>query len=116
MMIAQYEHVEFAASGAAMGMVAAVVGGLVIVVLLVWAVRLGVSVRQPEAAQPGPDEQPRLPETGAVREARQRREPEEVVRAADGGERLRPRNLHHSASKPSENQQRPRWGEGFGGA
>jgi hypothetical protein len=115
MMITQHGHVEFAASGAAMGMVAAVVGGLVIVALLVWAVRLGIDVRQREPAPPRPDEQPRLPDSGAVREVRERREPDEVPRTPDG-ERLLPHNLRHSGSRRSENRERPRWDAGPGGS
>jgi hypothetical protein len=115
MMIAENEHVDLAASGAAMGLVVAFAGGLVIVALLVWAVRLGIDVRQREPAPPRPDEQPRLPESGAVREVREQREPDEVPRTPDG-ERLLPHNLHHSASRRSENQERPRWDAGPGGS
>ncbi|MFD4555625.1 DUF6479 family protein [Streptomyces sp. NPDC058469] len=115
MMIAQNEHVDIAASGAAMGMVAAFAGGLVVVALLVWAVRLGINVRQRELAPPRPDEQPRLPESGAVREIREQREPDEVPRTPDG-ERLLPHNLRHSGSRRSESQERPRWDEGPGGS
>lgn len=115
MMIAGNEHVDLAASGAAMGLVVAFAGGLVIVALLVWAVRLGINVRKREPAPPRPDEQPRLPESGAVGEIREQREPDEVPRNPDG-ERLLPHNLHHSASRRSENQERPRWNEGSGGS
>ncbi|MEV6508569.1 DUF6479 family protein [Streptomyces sp. NPDC051642] len=115
MMIAENEHVDLALSGAAMGMVVAFAGGLVIVALLVWAVRLGINVRQREPAPPRPDEQPRLPESGAVGEIREQREPDEVPRTTDG-ERLLPHDLHHSGSRRSENQERPRWNEGPGGS
>jgi hypothetical protein len=116
MMIARKEHVELAASGAAMGMVVAFVGGLVIVGLLVWAVRLGINVRQREPAPPRSDEQPRLPESGAVGEVREQREPDEVPRTGDGGERLLPHDLHHSGSRRGDNQERPRWDTGSGGS
>ncbi|WP_406131202.1 DUF6479 family protein [Streptomyces sp. NBC_00989] len=113
MMITENEHVDLAASGAAMGLVVAFAGGLVIVALLVWSVRLGIKVRQREPAPPRPDEQPRLPESGAVREVREQREPDEVPRTPDG-ERLLPHNLRHSGSRRSENQERPRWDERSG--
>jgi len=116
MMIFRKEHVELAASGAAMGMVVAFVGGLVIVALLVWAVRLGINVRQREPAPPRPDEQPRLPESGAVREVREQREPDEVPRTGDVGERLLPHDLHRSGNRRSDNQERPRWDTGPGGS
>jgi len=74
MMIAENEHVDLAVSGAAMGLMVAFAGGLVIVALLVWAVRLGIKVRQREPAPPRPDEQPRLPESGPVGEIREQRE------------------------------------------
>lgn len=116
MMIAENEHIELAASGAAVGMLVAFAGGLVIVVLLVWAVRLGAKVKEREPAPPRPDEQPRLPESGAVREIQEQREPDELPRTADDGERLLPHHLHHSGSRRSENQERPRWENRSGGS
>jgi uncharacterized iron-regulated membrane protein len=98
-----------AVSDAAMGTIGAFVGGLVIAGALVWAVRLGVKVRRREPRRPRPDEQPKVPESGPVREVREAREPDEVPQAADESERLRPHNLHASGSKRSENQDVPRW-------
>ncbi|WP_369191909.1 DUF6479 family protein [Streptomyces sp. R08] len=116
MMIAEKEHMELAVSGAAMGLVVAVAGGLVIVALLVWAVRLGIKVREREPAPPLPEEQPQLPETGAVREVQEQREPDEVPQTGDGGERLKPHEIHQSGSKRSDSQDRPRWDAGSGGS
>ncbi|MEW1643953.1 MULTISPECIES: DUF6479 family protein [unclassified Streptomyces] len=114
MMIAEQEHTELALSGAAVGLMVAVACGLVIVAVLVWAVRLGITVREREPDPPLPEEQPGLPETGAVREVRERREPDEVPRTGDGGERLRPHEIHRSGSRRSDNQDRPRWDTGSG--
>ncbi|MET7854746.1 DUF6479 family protein [Streptomyces avermitilis] len=109
-------HYEAVASNAAFGMFAAFIGGLVIVGALVWAVRFGTKVRRREPGPPRRDEQPTLPESGPVHETRQRREPDEVPRAGNESERLTPHDLHASGSRPSENQQRPRWDEGSGGS
>ncbi|UXX91678.1 DUF6479 family protein [Streptomyces sp. AD2-2] len=116
MMIAEKEHMELAVSGAAMGLVVAAAGGLVIVALLVWAVRLGIKVREREPAPPRPEEQPRLPETGAVREVQEQREPDEVPQTGDGGRRLRPHEIHQSGSRRSDTQDRPRRDSGSGGS
>ncbi|MEU9286195.1 DUF6479 family protein [Streptomyces sp. NPDC048275] len=93
---------------AAIGTIVAFVGGLVIVGVLIWAVRLGVKVQRREPRRPRPDEQPKVPDSGPVREVREVREPDDVPQAADESERLRPHNLHASGSKRSENQDVPR--------
>jgi hypothetical protein len=105
-----------AVSNAAMGAIGAFVGGLVVVGLLMGAVRLGVKVRRQQPRPPRPDEHPRLPEAGPVREVREVREPDEVPRAADESERLRPSNLHASGSKRGRNQEVPRWEAGSSGS
>ncbi|BCL31321.1 hypothetical protein GCM10017557_61800 [Streptomyces aurantiacus] len=105
-----------AVSDAAVGSIGAFVGGLVIVGVLVWAVRLGIKSRRGQPRPPRPEEQPRRPESGPVQEAREMREPDEVPRAADESERLSPHDLHASGSKRGENQDRPRWDSGSSGS
>ncbi|MEU0785820.1 DUF6479 family protein [Streptomyces sp. NPDC006173] len=96
--------------------VAAFVGGLVIVAALVWAVRMGIRVRGQESAPPTAEEQPRLPEGGAVHEEREMREPDEVPHAADESERLMPYNMHSSSTKHADDQHRKRWQPGSSGS
>ena len=55
--------------------------GVIVAGALIWAVRLGMSVRDREPAPPRPDEQPHLPDGGPVLEEREVREPEEVPHA-----------------------------------
>ncbi|MFD9906301.1 DUF6479 family protein [Streptomyces sp. NPDC059063] len=52
--------------------------GLLVAGALTWAVWLGIRVRRREPPRPRPEEQPRLPDGGPVREVREHREPEEV--------------------------------------
>ncbi|MFB9505002.1 DUF6479 family protein [Streptomyces aurantiacus] len=112
-----YDAVRYVAvSDAAVGSIGAFVGGLVIVGVLVWAVRLGIKSRRGQPRPPRPEEQPRRPESGPVQEAREMREPDEVPRAADESERLSPHDLHASGSKRGENQDRPRWDSGSSGS
>ncbi|MFD5074962.1 DUF6479 family protein [Streptomyces sp. NPDC058371] len=107
---------ELAASGAAVGVIIAFVGGLVIVGALIWAVRFGIKVRRREPGPPAPAEQPTPPPSGAVYETRETREPDEVPQAGREGERLRPHDLHASGSKTAEDQPRPRWDSGSSGS
>ncbi|MET7387067.1 DUF6479 family protein [Streptomyces sp. NPDC005529] len=100
---------DIALSNAAYGTFGALVGGLVVVGALMWAVRLGIRTRRRESAPPTPSEQPRLPDSGPVRETSEIREPNEVPRAADQSERLTPRQVQASGSKRSDQQERPRW-------
>ncbi|MBK3575652.1 hypothetical protein JHN63_17890 [Streptomyces sp. MBT65] len=103
-----------ASSGAALGVFPAVVG-LILVVGLIWAVRLGMKARRRESAPPHPEEQPRLPESGPTGEIQEMREPDEVPRAKDESERLTPHQLSGggtSGSRRSEDQKRRRWGSG----
>lgn len=105
---------ELAASGPGFGLIAAVLGGLVLVGALIWSFWLGDRVRSREPRTPTPEEQPHLPESGAVYEVREVRESDEVPHAKDESERLRPHNLHSSGDRRSENQEPPRWGKGHG--
>lgn len=43
-------------------------GGLLVVLALIWAVARGIRVRRAEPGPPDPADQPRLPESGPVRE------------------------------------------------
>jgi uncharacterized iron-regulated membrane protein len=98
------------------GVIAILIGGLLIVGALVWSVRLGIKVRRREPRSPRRHEHPTLPESGPVHETRQVREPNEVPRAADEGERLTPHDLQASGSKRSESQKRRRWSPGSSGS
>ncbi|MFE4547353.1 DUF6479 family protein [Streptomyces sp. NPDC056785] len=116
MLMQSTEMQLMAVSDAARGTLGAFLGGLVLVGALVWAVRLGMKVRRKEPRRPRPDEQPQLPRSGPVQEVRELREPDEMPRAADRSERLKPRNLHASGSKRSPNQDVPRWNTGDSGS
>ncbi|MFI9648196.1 DUF6479 family protein [Streptomyces sp. NPDC052040] len=95
---------------------AAFLGGLVVAGALIWAVRMGMSVRDREPDPPTPEEQPHLPEGGPVLEEREVREPEEVPHAAQESERLMPYQLHHAASRRGDDQERKRWHPGSSGS
>lgn len=101
--------VQLAAAGTALGTAAVVVCGLLVTAVLVWSVRLGIRVRRREPAPPRPGEQPTPPASGPVREERERRAPNEVPRAPDGGHRLTPHQLGNDPTRRSEDQSRPRW-------
>ncbi|MET7685258.1 DUF6479 family protein [Streptomyces sp. NPDC005423] len=105
---------EIAASGAAVGVAVAFVGGLVVVALLIWAVRAGIGVRRHESRRPRPEEQPRLPESGPVGEIHEVREPNEMPQVGPDGERLLPHQIDQAGSRPNEDQKRRRW-SGSGG-
>ncbi|MFJ4628265.1 DUF6479 family protein [Streptomyces sp. NPDC088847] len=105
-----------AVSDAGRGAMGAFLGGLLVVCLLVGAVLLGMRKRRQQPRPPRPDEQPTLPESGPVREVSEAREPDEVPRAADESERLRPHNLHSSGSRRSEDQDVPKWEPGSSGS
>jgi Family of unknown function (DUF6479) len=82
----------------------------------VWAVRLGMKVMDQELPHPRPEEQPRLPEAGPVREMREVREPDEVPVPVDGRERLMPYQLHASGTRRGKEQVRKRWLPGSSGS
>ncbi|MFF1400893.1 DUF6479 family protein [Streptomyces sp. NPDC058287] len=100
-------YFELAAATTVLSAVGAFAGGLIIAGALVWAVRLGIKLRRGESRPPRPDEQPHLPEGGAVREIREMREPDEVSVAKDESERLMPYELRHAGGKRSEDQRTP---------
>ena len=90
--------------------------GVACVAGLIWAFLLGFRVRRREPAPPRPEEQPRLPPTGPVRESREMREPDEVPRAAAAGERLTPHQITNIRSRRADDQRRPRWSPGSSGS
>ncbi|MGV9562863.1 DUF6479 family protein [Streptomyces sp. NPDC003480] len=88
--------------------------GLVVVALLLGAFWLGARVRRREPAPPRPEEQPGLPEGGAVGVVMENREPDEVPR---GRHRLTPHELKahgNLGSRTSASTGRPRWNRGGG--
>lgn len=92
------------------------VAGLAVVAVLIAAFWFGARVTRREPPPPTPDEQPRLPEGGPVREVRENREPDEVPRSEH---RLTPHQMPgfgNSASRRSPSEDRPRWDESSGGA
>ncbi|MFF7531701.1 DUF6479 family protein [Streptomyces bobili] len=105
-----------AASGkSVLATVAFVVVGVVLVGGLIWAFRLGARIRSREPAPPRPEDQPRMPESGPVRESHGVREPNAMPRPEDG-ERLTPHELRPTGSRESDDQSRPRWNPGSGGS
>jgi len=104
-----------ATSSDVLNVLAAFVGGLIIAGALVWAVQFGMRVRDRESPRPLPDEQPHLPDGGAVREMSEMREADEVPHA-EGKERLMPYELHKSGTKTGEDQHRKRWLPGSSGS
>ncbi|MGW3498437.1 DUF6479 family protein [Streptomyces sp. NPDC001020] len=105
-----------AVSSQQLGVFGAFIGGMFVSAALIWAVRLGMSVRDQESAPPRPEEQPHLPETGPVHETREAREPDDVPQATEESERLMPYELHHAPSKRGEDQERKRWHPGSSGS
>ncbi|MFB7928400.1 DUF6479 family protein [Streptomyces sp. NPDC056039] len=106
---------EMAAGRGALG-IGLVVAGVVVVALLLGAFVLGVRIKRRELPTPRPEEQPRLPDDGPVREVSERREPEEVPR---GEGRLTAHRLkaHGNVSdRRSASQERPRWNKGSSGS
>ncbi|WP_181805360.1 DUF6479 family protein, partial [Streptomyces shenzhenensis] len=95
---------QLAAAGSAAGTIIVVVCGVLLTAALMGAVRLGIGVRRREPAPPRRSEQPKLPDSGPVREERNMREPNEVPRAADDGARLTPHQLGNAPSRPSGDQ------------
>ncbi|WAX81512.1 DUF6479 family protein [Streptomyces sp. KMM 9044] len=109
------EAADLAASRGVMG-VGLVVAAVLVVGMLIGLFAFGSKrVKEGDSPRPRPDEQPRMPEGGPVREVREHREPDEIPRSDD---RLTPHDLHggNSGSRPGTSQERPRWEEGGSGA
>lgn len=103
-----------AAGSDVLNVVAAFIGGAVIAGALIWAVQFGMRVMDRELPHPRPEEQPSLPSTGAIREIREMREPDELPLAER--ERLMPYQLHHSGTRRGKDQSRRRWLPGSSGS
>ncbi|TLS47884.1 hypothetical protein FE633_02660 [Streptomyces montanus] len=89
--------------------------GLTITLMLIAAVWLGKRVRAREPGPPRPEDQPHLPETGAVHEISEMREPDEMPH---DGTVLLPhelRALGNMGSRRAKNQKPPTWNEGSSG-
>ncbi|WP_239157629.1 DUF6479 family protein [Streptomyces sp. SID13726] len=111
----QTEWMDIAAGRGALA-AGVIVAGVVVVAVLIGAFWLGVRVKRRESPPPTPEEQPRLPEDGPVREIREMREPDEVPRSDT---RLTPHELPNHGNSPTRtgaSQDRPRWNEGGSGS
>ncbi|GAA2532733.1 hypothetical protein GCM10010398_17440 [Streptomyces fimbriatus] len=106
---------DLAAGRGALG-VGLVVAAAVVVALLIGAFAFGSRrVSRSRDRRPRPEEQPRMPEGGPVREVREHREPDEVP---GSDERLTPHELDghgNSGTRTGTPQERPRWDEGSSG-
>ncbi len=105
---------DLAAGRGALG-VGLVVAGIVVLALLIGMFLFGSRRVRNDDARPRPEEQPRMPEGGPVREVREHREPEEMPRT---DERLTPHELKghgNAGTRTSAAQERPRWDEGGSG-
>ncbi|MGW3494536.1 DUF6479 family protein [Streptomyces sp. NPDC001020] len=92
--------------------------GSVIALALVWAVWLGIRIRQREPGHPDPAEQPKLPVSGSIREVQEVREPDEVPQTDEHNARLTPHQLRGHGNMPtkrSENQRPRRWSRNSSG-
>ncbi|MFI6207395.1 DUF6479 family protein [Streptomyces sp. NPDC051041] len=104
-----------ASSEHALNMTAAFIGGMVVAGLLIWAVPVGMRLMDKDTGHPRPEEQPKLPDSGPVREIREQREPDEVP-IVNGGPRLMPYELHHANTRTCKDQSRRRWQPGSSGS
>ncbi|MCP9993776.1 DUF6479 family protein [Streptomyces albogriseolus] len=109
------ETADLAAGRGAMG-AGLVVAGIVVLALLIGMFLFGSRrVRDNDSRRPRPEEQPRMPEGGPVREVREHREPEEMPRT---DERLTPHELKghgNAGTRTGAGEGRPRWDEGGSG-
>ncbi|MBX4174187.1 DUF6479 family protein [Streptomyces geysiriensis] len=103
---------DLAAGGGGIG-IGIGVAAVVVVGLLIGAFAFGSRQKRKESPPPTPDEQPRMPADGPVREVRERREPDEMPRSDD---RTLPHDLGHQGSRTASGQERPRWDEGGSGS
>ncbi|MFH8470477.1 DUF6479 family protein [Streptomyces sp. NPDC017991] len=102
-------------AGSAPFVVGPLVVGLLVTAMLVVAVWWGMRVRGREPGPPRPEDQPRLPETGAVHEISEMREPDEMPH---DGSVLTPHELRSSgnmSTRRARNQKRRRWSRNSSG-
>ncbi|WP_338899931.1 DUF6479 family protein [Streptomyces sp. TG1A-60] len=106
------EWTDIAIEEGVLGGIAPFLAGLVVVAMLIGAFWLGARVRAREPRPPRPEEQPRMPEGGPVREERVNREPDEIPQSEN---RLTPYEVHgNMGTRPSESKKRRRWSKGGG--
>ncbi|WP_221354133.1 DUF6479 family protein [Streptomyces beigongshangae] len=89
--------------------------GLLVAAVLVTAVWWGIRVRGREPCPPRPEEQPRLPETGAVREIREAREPDEMPHDGSVLTTHELRSPGNMSTRRARDQKRRRWNQNSGG-
>lgn len=109
------ESADLAAGRGALG-IGLVVAGVAVLALLIGMFVLGSRKVSNDARRPRPEEQPRVPDGGPVREVQEVREPDEMPRS---DERLLPHDLTgqgNAGTRTSASQDRPRWNEGGGGS
>ncbi|MFJ7905197.1 DUF6479 family protein [Streptomyces sp. NPDC096198] len=102
---------QLAAGGSAAGSAVILLCGVLVTAALLWAIRLGIKVRRRESPPPRRGEHPVPPRSGPVGEERNMREPNEVPRTTEKGDRRTPHELGNAPSRPSTDQTRPRWDE-----
>ncbi|GLW50307.1 hypothetical protein Stsp02_59680 [Streptomyces sp. NBRC 14336] len=90
-----------------------IVAGVLVVAVLIGAFVLGSRVRRREPGPPRRADQPRVPESGPVREEREVRETNEMPQS---DRRMTPHELGSHSSRPSPSKERPRWDDGRGGS
>ena len=91
------------------------VAAVAVIVVLAGGAWLTSRVRATEPPRPRPEEQPHLPEGGAVHEVLENRESEEVV-MPEGGRPYTPYELSNQQTRPSTETKRPRWSRGSSGS
>ncbi|MFJ4686805.1 DUF6479 family protein [Streptomyces sp. NPDC091377] len=85
--------------------------GVAVVAVLVGAFLFGIRLRRREPPRPRPEEQPRPPEGGPVREVRENRVPDEVPH---GDRPLTPHQLGNQQTRSGGSGVRPRWNKDRG--
>ncbi|MEU6804627.1 DUF6479 family protein [Streptomyces neyagawaensis] len=108
------EWANFAAERSVLGGAAPFIAGVVVVSVLIGALWLGARVRAREPRRPFPEEQPKLPEGGPVREEQANREPDEIPQS---DYRLTPYEVHgNQGTRPNPDKKRPRWSKNSSGS
>ncbi|MFF2655607.1 DUF6479 family protein [Streptomyces sp. NPDC058045] len=90
--------------------------GVLMVCALIWAVWLGIRIRDREPEPPDPEDQPHLPRGGAVRWEQEAREFDEMPRSE---RRLMPYEMGHMGNSPTRraaDQRRRKWTPGSSGS
>ncbi|MGW0821609.1 DUF6479 family protein [Streptomyces sp. NPDC002845] len=92
------------------------VAGIFIVAMLIGAVWLGRRVRRSEPPPPRPEEQPHLPDGGAVHEELVGREPDELVKSRYRFTPHQLKSFGNMGSRPVPSKPRRRWSRGSSGS